>query len=94
MDAIVLCYDRLVLLQLGSKKFVFLFKAVIMQSHKLNALQLELLNVYSFQPDQEDLLAIKQLLAKYFSGKLQKNIQTAIRENNITEEDLDRWLNE
>lgn len=65
-----------------------------MQSHKLNALQLELLNIYSFQPDQEDLLAIKQLLAKYFSGKLQKNIQTAIRENNITEEDLDRWLNE
>ena len=65
-----------------------------MQSHKLNALQLELLNVYSFQPDQEDLLAIKQLLAKYFSGKLQKNIQTAIKDNNITEEDLDRWLNE
>jgi hypothetical protein len=65
-----------------------------MESHKLNALQLELLNVYSFQPSQEDLLAIKQLLAKYFSGKLQKNIQTAIRENNITEEDLDRWLNE
>jgi hypothetical protein len=65
-----------------------------MQSHKLNALQLELLNVYSFQPNQEDLLAIKQLLAKYFSGKLQKNIQAAISENNITEEDLDRWLNE
>ena len=65
-----------------------------MQSHKLNTLQLELLNIYSFQPDQEDLLAIKQLLAKYFSGKLQKNIQTAIKENNITEEDLEKWLNE
>jgi hypothetical protein len=76
------------------KKFVLLFKVVVMQSHKLNALQLELLNVYSFQPNQEDLLAIKQLLAKYFSGKLQKNIQAAISENNITEEDLDRWLNE
>ena len=65
-----------------------------MQTQKLSALQLELLNVYSFQPKEEDLLAIKTLLAKYFSGKLQKNIQKAIKERNITEEDLDRWLNE
>ena len=65
-----------------------------MQTQKLSALQLELLNVYSFQPKEEDLLAIKTLLAKYFSGKLQKNIQKAIEERNITEEDLDRWLNE
>jgi len=65
-----------------------------MQSQKLSALQLELLNIYSFQPKEEDLLAIKQLLAKYFSGKLQKKIQKAIEEKNITEEDLDRWINE
>jgi hypothetical protein len=65
-----------------------------MQSQKLNALQLELLKIYSFQPKDEDLLAIKQLLAQYFSGKLQKNIKKAIKSNNITEEDLDRWLNE
>jgi len=65
-----------------------------MQTQKLSALQLELLNIYSFQPKEEDLLAIKQLMAKYFSGKLQQNIQKAIEKNNITEEDLDRWLNE
>ncbi len=65
-----------------------------MQTQKLSALQLELLNVYSFQPKEEDLLAIKTLLAGYFSGKLQKNIQKAVEEKNITEEDLDRWLNE
>jgi len=65
-----------------------------MQTQKLSALQLELLNVYSFQPKEEDLLAIKTLLAGYFSGKLQKNIQKAIEEKNITEEDLDRWLSE
>ena len=65
-----------------------------MQSQKLSALQLELLNIYSFQPKEEDLLAIKQILAKYFSGKLEKNIQKAIEEKNITEEDLDRWINE
>jgi len=65
-----------------------------MQSQKLSALQLELLKIYSFQPKEEDLVAIKQLLAKYFSAKLQKNIQNAIAENNITEEDLNRWINE
>jgi len=65
-----------------------------MQSQKLSALQLELLNIYSFQPKEEDLLAIKTLLAKYFSEKLQKNIQKATEERNITEEDLDSWLNE
>lgn len=65
-----------------------------MQSQKLSALQLELLKIYSFQPKEEDLLAIKQLLAQYFSGKLQKNIKKAIKNNHITEQDLDRWLNE
>jgi hypothetical protein len=65
-----------------------------MQSQKLSALQLELLNIYSFQPKEEDLRAIKELLARYFSGKLQKNIRKAIKDKNITEEDLDRWLNE
>ena len=65
-----------------------------MRSQKLNALQLELLNIYSFQPKDEDLLAIKQLLANYFSDKLQKNIKKAIKEKNITQEDLDQWINE
>ena len=65
-----------------------------MQGQKLNSLQLELLNVYSFEPKEEDLLAIKKLLAEYFSQKLQKNIQVAVSEKNITEEDLDGWINE
>ncbi|MVN20373.1 hypothetical protein [Mucilaginibacter arboris] len=65
-----------------------------MQSQKLNSLQLELLKVYSFEPKEEDLLAIKKLLADYFSLKLQKNIQKAVSEKNITEDDLDSWINE
>jgi len=65
-----------------------------MQSQKLSALQLDLLNMYSFQPKEEDLLAIKAMLARYFFGKLQENIQKAIEKKNITEADLDRWLDE
>ncbi len=65
-----------------------------MQSQKLNSLQLELLKVYSFEPSKEDLLVIRDFLAKHFSDKLLKNVQNAIEEKNITEEDLDSWINE
>jgi len=65
-----------------------------MENQKLNSLQLELLKVYSFEPSEEDLLAIRDFLAKYFSGKLLNNVQHAIKEKNISEEDLDNWINE
>lgn len=65
-----------------------------MQSQNLNSLQLELLKVYSFEPSKEDLLVIRDFLAKHFSDKLLKNVQNAIEEKNITEEDLDSWINE
>lgn len=65
-----------------------------MQNQKLNSLQLELLNIYSFDPKEEDLLAIKNMLAQYFSDRLQKNIQNAIQQNLISEADLESWVNE
>lgn len=65
-----------------------------MQSQKLSQLQLELLNVYSFQPDEKDLRAIKKLLAQYFSDKLVRRVNKAVTERNISEQDLDRWLDE
>ncbi len=63
-------------------------------SRKLNALQLELLNMYSFEPNEEDLLAVKKMLAQYFSAKLQSNVQKAIKNKSITDADLDSWVNE
>ena len=65
-----------------------------MKSQKLSSLQLELLNVYSFEPDEKDLVAIKKLLAEYFSDKLISKVDQAVKESKITEQDLDRWLNE
>lgn len=65
-----------------------------MENQKLNSLQLELLNVYSFEPNEEDLLAIKKFLANYFSVKLQNKIEHSIRKNSIKESDLDSWINE
>lgn len=63
-------------------------------TQKLTPLQLELLRVYSFNPDEEDVLAIKKMLAIYFSKKLIHKIDRAIEEKGITEQELDFWLNE
>ena len=65
-----------------------------MQTQKLSELQLDLLKVYSFQPSEADLLAVRQLLATYFSDKITGRIRQAVDERGITEADLDRWLNE
>ena len=65
-----------------------------MVTQKLNALQLELLKVYSMQPSEDDLVAVKKLLANYFSDKLIYNIQQSIEVQNIKEEDLEKWINE
>ena len=34
------------------------------------------------------------MLAKYFSEKLVDKVGDAVKERQITEQDLDRWLNE
>ena len=65
-----------------------------MQNQKLSSLQLDLLKVYSFQPSEADLLAVRKLLATYFSDKLTEKVRQAVAEQGITETDLDNWLNE
>lgn len=66
----------------------------IMETQKLNLLQLELLKVYSFEPSEEDLLAIRKMLAQYFSDKLIIKVQQSVEQQNLTEKDLESWLNE
>ena len=66
----------------------------IMQTQKLSSLQLDLLKIYSFQPSEEDLLAVHTLLATYFSDKLTEKVRQAVDQKGINEADLDRWLNE
>jgi len=64
----------------------------MIQSQKLSSLQIELLKVYSFQPDEEDLIAIRSYLADYFSKKFISKIQKSVEEKDITEKDLENWL--
>lgn len=61
---------------------------------KLSPLQLELLKIYSFDPTEEELLELKNLLAQFFAYRFTEKVARAAREKNITDTDLDNWLEE
>lgn len=65
-----------------------------MTINKLSPLQLELLKVYSFNPSEADFLAIKNMLANSFAQKLVRQVKEAVVKKNITEQDLENWLNQ
>ncbi len=65
----------------------------MIQGQKLSSLQIELLKIYSFQPDEEDLISIRTYLADYFSKKFISKIEQSVEEKDITENDLENWLN-
>jgi len=55
---------------------------------------LELLKVYSFNPTEEELKELKRLLALFFANRFTDKIAQAAAERNITDADLDIWLEE
>jgi hypothetical protein len=63
-------------------------------SPKLSSLQLELLKIYSFDPTEEELLKVKDILAQFFAYRFVEKVETAAQERGITDETLDEWLEE
>ncbi len=61
-------------------------------STKLSLLQLELLKIYSFQPTEEELRELKNVSAKFFAHRFAEKVAKASKANNITDADLDKWL--
>lgn len=66
----------------------------IQASPKMTPLQLELLKIYSFNPTEEELLQIKEILARFFAKRFTERVSKAAEAKGITDADLDRWLNE
>jgi hypothetical protein len=64
----------------------------VLEPTKFTALQHELLSIYAFNPSEEDLIEVKDMLAKYFIRKALNKIQDIADEKGITDEDLDKWL--
>lgn len=62
---------------------------------KFTPLQMELLKLYSKNIAEEDLLAIKQLIANYFTDKLQQKVsEAALKSGYQTQEEFDLILND
>ena len=65
-----------------------------MQAQKLTNLQLELLKIFSYQLNQQQLTAIKNLLANYFAGQAIQEMDKLWEENNWDNSTMTNWANE
>ncbi len=61
---------------------------------KLSNVQLELLKLYSTDIKDEELLEIKSYFASFFSQKAIQEADKLWDENNLSNKDMDKWLNE
>ncbi|WP_282779479.1 hypothetical protein [Phaeodactylibacter xiamenensis] len=58
----------------------------------LSNLQIELLQLYSQDVSDEDLIAIKRMLAMYFADKASDEMDKLWTEKGWTNETMDNWL--
>ena len=64
------------------------------QQPALTSFQLELLKLFSFNVSGNELMDIKLMLSKYFSERLSKRVNTIWQDDKLTEEDMEKWLND
>lgn len=65
-----------------------------MQPQKLTNLQLELLKVFSYQLNQQQLMDIKNLLTHYFAEQATQEMDKLWEENNWDDNTMTNWVNE
>jgi hypothetical protein len=58
----------------------------------LTNLQMELLQLYSLKLSDNELLQGKEVLARYFAGRLGQHVDQLWQERGLTEDDMERWL--
>lgn len=61
---------------------------------KLTNLQLELLKLFSYQISEQDLLNVKDLLARYFANQATQEMNTFWETHHLDEATMDAWLEE
>ncbi|OQX26025.1 MAG: hypothetical protein BWK80_12485 [Desulfobacteraceae bacterium IS3] len=66
-----------------------------MKNHSsLSNVQLEILKLYSLELTEEELLDLKNVLARYFADRLSKRVNNIWQEKGLTPADMDKWLND
>ncbi len=63
-------------------------------ARKLTNLQLELLETFSFELPEEQLLEIRQMLIDYFASKITSGMDQLFEDNNWGEEKIQEWATE
>lgn len=58
----------------------------------LTNLQMELLRLYSLKLSDNELLQVKEVLARYFAGRLGQHVDHLWQEKGLTADDMERWL--
>jgi len=67
-----------------------------MENHAipLSNLQLEILKLYSTNLNKTDLKELKNQLAEFYAKKSIENANRVWKEKKLTNEDMDKWLND
>jgi len=60
----------------------------------LTNLQLEILKLYSVELTEKELLDLRNVLARHFANRLSKRVGDIWQKKGLTEEDMDKWLND
>jgi len=63
-------------------------------TQKLTNLQLELLKLFSFQVNENQLTEIRDILTKYFADQATAEMDKLWTEKQWTNETMDNWVNE
>jgi len=63
-------------------------------TQKLTNLQLELLKLFSFQVNENQLTEIRDILAKYFADQATAEMDNLWTDKQWTNETMDNWVNE
>ncbi len=63
-------------------------------SQSLTKLQLEILKIYSTDISEDELKELKIILADYYAKKAIQAADDFYQKNNLTDSDMELWLNE
>ena len=60
----------------------------------LTNLQMELLKLYAMRLSDDQLLEVKQVLARHFAKRLRRRVDVLWQERGLTAADMDQWLSD
>lgn len=67
---------------------------VSVSSTKLTNLQLELLKLFHYNLNEQELVEIKDLLAQYFANRAGEEMDTFWNEHDVDDSTINEWLND